>query len=84
MEKANNAYHLGLDLSEYAKARISNDHFHDTHVPTCQCSFSGSFKTVNLSHLIHTKIMCEFTQVTPIQLKRNEQWSRGQRPPQRQ
>ena len=43
-----------------------------------------SFKTVNLSHLIHTKIMCEFTQVTPIQLKRNEQWSRGQRPPQRQ
>ena len=32
MEKANNAYHLGLDLSEYAKASISKDHFHGTHV----------------------------------------------------
>ena len=46
MEKANNAYHLGLDLSEYAKASISKDHFHGTHVPTCPCSFSGSFESI--------------------------------------
>ena len=53
MEKANNAYHLGLDLSEYAKARIRavmaqqpQRSFHDTHVPTCQCSFSGSFESI--------------------------------------
>lgn len=81
MEKANNAYHLGLDLSEYAKASISKDHFHGPHVPTAR---AVSQVHSNLSHLIHTNMMCEFTQVTPIQLKRNEEWSRGQRPPQRQ
>lgn len=50
----------------------------------CQRARAVSQVHSNLSHLIHTKMMCEFTQVAPIQLKRNEELSRGQRPPQRQ
>ena len=67
MEKANNAYHLGLDLSEYAKARIRAAD--GTAAPkiiftTLMYQRASEVSQVhsNLSHLICTQMMSEVTQ----------------------